>query len=486
MLGLLNSKIALRLTATVSLGLAAVISLVGVRIVFNEEQDLRDAVRGEMLLLSRSIEVAFENAIRDKQLADVEETLEALEAIDPRIDIYVLGPGHRVVAQSKGLAHPPRVSRDGLVHFAFSGGQEVAATHTPLQGPLDGAEGLVVVRPLDDMREDLRDTRTQVMITVLCSIAASALVLFFGSRRFVERPLGAMVQAMRRFRQDLSVELKGPFPPDEVGTALREFAALAEELREARGSIEKEQHTRAELERHLLRADKLAAVGQLSAGLAHEVGSPLQVLGGRLLAMQRELEGNEKAQRLLSIAIEQTDRITRVVQQLLSFARPAPAAARLIDPSRYARDVVELLSLEARRRGQTIEGNFSNAPAGLLIDPDHLSQIVLNLVRNALEASTKSGRVRVTLEQKQTDIGDIVALQVEDDGCGVDAAQLARMFEPFFTTRGEHGGTGLGLGIVRTLAERYGGRVSASSMPGKGTLVTVEIPLRRIEDERPG
>jgi two-component system NtrC family sensor kinase len=88
------------------------------------------------------------------------------------------------------------------------------------------------------------------------------------------------------------------------------------------------------------------------------------------------------------------------------------------------------------------------------------------------------------LQQTQTDLGDVVALQVEDDGRGLDAAQLARMFEPFFTTRGEHGGTGLGLAIVRTLAERYGGRASASSTPGKGTRVIVEIPLRKTEGER--
>jgi signal transduction histidine kinase len=121
----------------------------------------------------------------------------------------------------------------------------------------------------------------------------------------------------------------------------------------------------------------------------------------------------------------------------------------------------------------------------MMIDPDHLSQLVLNLVRNALEASTGSGRVRVTLQEMQGDLGDVVALHVEDDGRGLEPAQRARMFEPFFTTRGEHGGTGLGLAIVRTLAERYAGRASASSTPGKGTRVTVEIPLRRTEGEGP-
>jgi signal transduction histidine kinase len=320
------------------------------------------SVQGEMLLLTRSIAVAFENAIRDKQLADVEKTLEALEAIDARLDIYVLGATGRVVAQSKGHVHPPKLPRDGQVHFVGSGGSEVAATHTSLQGSIEGIAALLIVRPLDDMREDLRDTRAQVLITVLCSIAASTHVLLCGSRRFVEGPLEAMVQAMRRFRQDMSVELKGPYSHDEVGTALREFAALAEELRDARERIEREQQARAELERDLLRADKLAVVGQLSAGLAHEVGSPLQVLGGRLQALRRELESDEKAQRLLAIAIAQTDRITRVVQQLLSFARPAPAMVRLVDPTPYVRDVVELLGLEAKRRGQTGERRAQSSP----------------------------------------------------------------------------------------------------------------------------
>jgi signal transduction histidine kinase len=474
-----GSRIALRLTFAVGCGLACVILLIGVRLVMVEERDLRAAVATEMLLLTRSVEVAFEHAIRDRQLEDVQETLSELEAIDPRIDIYVLGPSKSIVAQSRGARRPPNVAADGEVHFVEDAETELAATRVLLQGPLPGIDGLVVARPLDDLAEDLAHTRSQVWLTVLASIGASALLLFFVSRTFVEQPLSAMVRAMRDFREGQAVELRGPFRDDEVGHALHEFARLVEELRSARDRIDREREARAVLELNMFSLDKLATVGQLSAGLAHEVGSPLQVLEGRLSSLRRDLAGQDKAERVLDIALEQTQRITRVVSQLLTFARPAPSSVRSIAPAQSAQAVVDFLEFEAKRRGVSVVTHFEHAPREVLLDPDHVSQVVLNLLRNALEATASGGSIELDMEERTIEQVAHLAITVRDDGRGIAPAQQEHIFEPFFTTREGRGGTGLGLAVVRALAERYGGTVAVQSEIGEGASFQALIPIQR-------
>jgi signal transduction histidine kinase len=448
-----------------------------------EERDLRAAVVTEMLLLTRSVEVGFEHAIRDRQLEDVQETLSELEAIDPRIDIYVVGPAQRIVARSRGAGLPPNVPADGNVHFVGDEERGVAATRVTLQGPLPGIDGLVVARPLDDLAEDLNHTRLQVWLTVLASIGASALLLFFVSRTFVEQPLSAMVRAMRDFRRGQTVELRGPFRDDEVGHALREFASLVEELRSARVRIDREREARAVLELNLLKLDKLATVGQLSAGLAHEVGSPLQVLEGRLSSLRRDLAGQDKAQRVLGIALEQTQRITRVVSQLLTFARPAPSSVRSIAPAHSAQAVVDFLEFEAKRRGVRVITHFETAPREVLLDPDHVSQIVLNLLRNALEATPSGGSIELAIEAQTIEQVQHLAISVRDSGRGIALTQQEHIFEPFFTTREGRGGTGLGLAVVRALAARYGGTIAVISELGEGASFRVLIPIQPIAPE---
>ncbi|HEX2678628.1 MAG TPA: hypothetical protein VHM19_18375, partial [Polyangiales bacterium] len=238
----LRRHVALRLTAAVGLGLAAVTLAIGAHVVISEQRELQTAVTAETLLLTRSVQIAFENAIRDRQLQDIDAMLVELEAIDPGTDIYLLGAGGTIVARSQGAGPAPSVATDGSVHFIdLADGGQTAAMHVKLGKSSYGYEGLIVARPLHAMLEDLRHTRLRVLLTVIASIAASTVLLLMVFRRSVEEPLARMTRAMRRFRQDGVPELQAPFADDEVGSALSEFAVLAHDLHEARGRIERQQ-----------------------------------------------------------------------------------------------------------------------------------------------------------------------------------------------------------------------------------------------------
>ncbi|HEX2675044.1 MAG TPA: HAMP domain-containing sensor histidine kinase, partial [Polyangiales bacterium] len=227
---------------------------------------------------------------------------------------------------------------------------------------------------------------------------------------------------------------------------------------------------------------KLATLGQLSARLAHEIGSPLQILEGRLSALKRELGADAASARLVTIALEQTQRITRVVSQILNVARPAPTMSFECEPGRAAAQIAEFLEMEAKRRGVKLDIDVSEAPRRVAVDADHISQIVLNLVRNALEATPSGGKVTLSLHNGRGPTGDELRIRVQDTGGGIREEDRERIFEPFFTTRGEGEGTGLGLSIVRSLVRRYGGSITFTSPPGQGSCFDVAIPLSRAND----
>jgi signal transduction histidine kinase len=236
------------------------------------------------------------------------------------------------------------------------------------------------------------------------------------------------------------------------------------------------------MQRTLQELDKLATLGQLSAVVAHEIGSPLQILEGRARALARNPHDPKATRRIAEIALEQVGRITRIVSQLLTMTRRRSPKRRAIDPVAPVRAVLELLELEARRRRVSLSLVDDGAPPSALLDGDQVQQVVLNLVTNALDAAPASGHVWVRLSQGVFRRAEASAptptfrLSVRDDGPGFLESQRGQLFEPFFTTKAERGGTGLGLAVVKSIVEDHRGRIEVSSFPG-GTEFVVDLPI---------
>jgi signal transduction histidine kinase len=262
----------------------------------------------------------------------------------------------------------------------------------------------------------------------------------------------------------------------------RQFEAMVAELSAARGRLAEAVESRATLERGLQRLDKLATLGQLSAGLAHEIGSPLQVLQGRTRALLGERARDpDEVRRIATILNEQADRITRIVEQLLRFARRTPPPLAPVALAAPVRAVLDLLEHAARQRGVALELDAAPDVPAVRADVDGVQQVVLNLVKNALEATARGGRITVLLRPTEAVAADgqrraLARLEVVDSGSGMSEATLARLFEPFFTTRAASGGSGLGLAVVRSIVVALGGTVGASTVPGVGSRFTVDLP----------
>jgi signal transduction histidine kinase len=344
-----------------------------------------------------------------------------------------------------------------------------AAPLTSDGGDVIGA--LVVARVTDDLDADLARTRWR-LIAVVVAFAAVALAtgILLGTA-YITRPLARVLDGIAHVRDG---DFRSPVPVarhDEIGALIDEFNAMVGALTAARGRIEHETEARLRLERGLQGIDKMVTIGQLSAGLAHEIGSPLQVLSARASALASRSDEPE-TRRQAEILVEQTARITRIVEQLLSFGRRRAAVIAPRDLARPVRAVLELLDGEARRRGVALELAVDAGDHTIAADEDQLQQIVLNLVRNALAATPSGGRITVRIsavaEPRQ------VQLIVRDTGPGIAPELAARLFEPFFTTRASEGGTGLGLAVVRAIVAEHGGAITARS--DGGAEFTVSFP----------
>jgi two-component system sensor histidine kinase HydH len=233
------------------------------------------------------------------------------------------------------------------------------------------------------------------------------------------------------------------------------------------------------LETQLLRAEKFATVGVLAAGIAHEIGTPLGVVRGRAEYVLGKLGAAHPQAAGVGVIIEQIDRVSRTIRQLLDFSRLQPTAVRPVMLGPLLRDVSELLRLEAERRQVRLEWELPEGVPAIAADPDQLQQVLVNLTLNACDACSAGGRVRLTAaapDGTASGAWGLVSLTVRDDGCGIPPESLNQVFDPFFTTKKRGQGTGLGLTVVAHVVRNHGGRVELESEPGRGTSVTVLWP----------
>ncbi|MBF0482359.1 MAG: histidine kinase, partial [Desulfovibrionaceae bacterium] len=225
------------------------------------------------------------------------------------------------------------------------------------------------------------------------------------------------------------------------------------------------------LREEIARREKLAALGSLAAGIAHEIRNPLSSIKGYATYFGGKFEPGSEELEASRIMIGEVDRLNRVITQLLEFARPGELRLREADPAALAEAALRLVAREAAKKGVRLTFASEGAPAGRMLDPDRMTQALLNLYLNAVQATPPDGEVRVVVAEAA---GGKTRIRVADTGRGIPEADLAQVFNPYFTTRAS--GTGLGLAIVHKIVEGHGGMIEVESELGRGTVFTVTLP----------
>jgi len=335
------------------------------------------------------------------------------------------------------------------------------------------------VRDLSDVfRTELYE---ELALTGGMAVVLGVLLVGLGNR-VIGQPLRRVVeQAQRIGGGDLSARLT-PASRDELGDLAVALNNMCDRLASARTQLEHESTARIETLEQLRHLDRLRTVGTLATSLAHELGTPLNVLllRGQAIAAG-ELEAKELADAGKTIAT-QVAKMSGLVRQLLDFSRRAPAKGD-VRLSQVARQAVDLLSALARKAGvtATVDVREDAVINGAAVQ---LEQAVTNLVVNAIHAMPKGGALQLRVGVSEGAHATATAaptragyIAVQDQGAGIEAAQLSRIFEPFYTTRPAGEGTGLGLSVARGIAQEHGGWIAAESEVTRGSTFTIFIPL---------
>jgi len=252
------------------------------------------------------------------------------------------------------------------------------------------------------------------------------------------------------------------------------------------------------------RRDRLASLGALAAGVAHEIRNPLAGIGASAQILARRLPAGDARTSFATLIVEEVARLDRIVESLLQFARPAtPKLARqsLLPALEKA---ITLMHEPAVRQKVSLVADRTERVPEIYVDDDQILQVIVNVVKNAIQAMPDGGEIKVGMAVKRkrlverSAIGrrasdrlesarpipeqEVVEIRVQDNGPGIPAATLARVFDPFFTTRAQ--GSGLGLSICQTIVREHGGVIAVESTVGQGTTVTIDLPVEKRHGDR--
>jgi len=375
----------------------------------------------------------------------------------------------------------PRIDREmlapmseGQVVIVKSG--ELLLTYIPVKVPETREGGLEIAQPLSQLHKFTSDSLRNGIIATGAAVAIAALLALGLGVVFIGRPISRLAEKARRVGTG---DLSGPLhlaQRDELGQLANEINLMCDRLAAERSARE----SATEQLRH---ADRLTTVGKLASGLAHELGTPLNVVQGRArLVRDREVEDDEAIDSA-RIILEQAERMTALIRQLLDFARSRPLHKASLSLSGLVTRVCELVATIARKSNATLATALDDS---LRVDADEgqLHQVLTNLVINAIHAMPEGGTVEIVtrvVDQTpppyvESSAKSWVALAVKDSGVGMDAQTRERIFEPFFTTKQVGEGTGLGLSVSWGIVREHGGWIDVQSSVGAGSTFTVYLP----------
>jgi two-component system, NtrC family, sensor histidine kinase HydH len=226
------------------------------------------------------------------------------------------------------------------------------------------------------------------------------------------------------------------------------------------------------LQDEIRRTEKLAAIGDLAAGVAHEIRNPLSSIKGIASYYKSKFENGSKDNEMAGVMIEEVDRLNRVISELIEFARPTRLDLKPADLNELLKHSARLVEQEAASKKVEIQLHLTTDSVTAQVDPDRLTQCFLNIFLNALQAMENGGRVTVSCSARDN---DRVRIDIKDNGSGISPDDLGKIFDPYFTTKPK--GTGLGLAIVHKIIEAHQGQVSVRSAIGQGTTFSITLPL---------
>ncbi|SDR91564.1 Signal transduction histidine kinase [Halopseudomonas xinjiangensis] len=369
---------------------------------------------------------------------------------------------------------PERIVSTGEGQEGYSrvAGRELFSHFLPLFDAAGQIQGLIqITRLASDFRQALnRFTIIAWLIWGLLSITILAAVLL-GHHGGIGRYVDRLLEHMGRVAQGDHSHRAALDGPQEVASLAEGLNRMLDSIEEANRELDEHRRAETELLRRLKDNEKMAAIGSMARGIAHELGAPLSVIDGRARRLERSSTMDDKQKHQLLGIRSQVARLTRTVRQLLDYCRPAAPQPRKLDPRLLVENVLEAMRPEADSSARLLTVQTPTDLAPILGDPGRLELALLNLVRNALQASLREVRISLSADACW------LYISIIDDGPGLPDVPVEQLLEPFYTTKSPGDGTGLGLAIVQTVAEEHQGQLMLSNAPDRGCEARLLLPL---------
>jgi signal transduction histidine kinase len=354
--------------------------------------------------------------------------------------------------------HDPRHAINGFLHIDFS---------------------------LAKARGQIASIHTFILLSAIVTIASLAFGLWLLLSRLVNRPVSALMKTMRKAEGgdlDARVQVKSE---DELGRLGESFNYMISSLQDAKQRLE------TEYQRQLEQAEKMASLGQLASAVAHEVRNPLGGVSGAMQVLAEDYPADDPKREVIEEMLRQIRRLDKTVKDLLSYARPASPAPVPCNVGDLVERALLFIRQQVKDSSVSVVTEYGEGLLQIQVDPQQIQQVILNIALNAVQAMPDQGTLTVRTRaigdqgsavRKDSGIEsgpDFVEVAISDTGNGIHPENLKRVFQPFFTTK--HKGTGLGLPICQRIVEQHGGTIYLESGVGRGTTVSVHLPVQRSE-----
>lgn len=452
------------------------------------ERQTQERMREDIELIARAIRLPLSHALERGREGAVQRALESAFKINRVYGVYVYDRNGSVIARSgtrdasTTSARASRIAQSGERQGKFerAGEEEVFSYFVPLVDSGGRINGLVQLtrqgREFDHYMDRVRLSGTGVFLGAGFVLA---LIVFLGHRWAVARYLERMERGVQQVEAgDLHHRLT-PGGPRELRTLATGLNQMLDAVLRSRGLLAEQREREAVLTERLHQAEKMAALGQLAAGVAHELGSPLSTVDGKALRALRRDDLAEPVRQSLTRIREEAGRMERIIRQLVDFGRANPLYRTRLPADRPLRSALRQLEEGQGSGGVRVEQDIREPIPVITVDTARLEQALGNLLRNAVQAAATQVRAGGAPD------GDSYRYWVEDDGPGIDEQARIRLFEPFFTTKSVGEGSGLGLAIAHSAVADHGGRIEVEASSLGGALFRIILPLNPEESDDP-
>ncbi len=476
-----NLSLRMALVIYVLVPMAVVAAVAGLWSLHAFERQVEKRMQKDLELVARAIKQPLSHAIQREREGSIAQALESAFSIGRVYGAYVYDAQGNKISASGGRqpeSRPeqvPRLVKDGQQHGEYGevAGRDVYSYFVPLSDSGGRITGMLqLTRRRSDFQEQIRDIRYKAVLIFIGAFSGLTGLVLYGHYRALGKHFNRFSQTMTTISRGNRQKRFRPGGPREIHALGAHFNQMMDNIDQAEQEIARRRADQEELEKRLRQAEKLAAIGQLSAGVAHELGTPLSVIEGKSQRILRKSDVPQHAVDSINTIRVQAGRMEQIIRQLLHFSRRSEIRLRRVKMSRLARSAAAALAPESRQMNVSVELT-GDKDAQIQADSVQMEQVLTNLLKNAIYAAS-GGRVKLTWALFK----DKAVFRVEDSGPGIAEDIGKKLFEPFFTTKPVGTGTGLGLAVVHGIIEAHGGNISFKKGSLGGACFIMKVPAK--------